>query len=375
MQKIVYYGRIDARFMSTWQKVHFMDELEHYGIQFCIFNPYVFRSWDEANSELVKFIKETNPVMFFTLIRSTKALYVSTVEAIKKLGIPTLFFVTDSLATPYEDKEIAKHFDLVWVTEPETKYLYDKWGINSFLAPYAANPFFFKPYPTDYKSAVCFIGRAHGSRANMINSLSAYNDVNIDIFDKYNDNDDIYKQQRGSVLKGFSTPTYKVLFNWCKYSVGRKMILSALKNRNKTNQMLVEEGTTINHFASIPFELIPQKYSEYKVALSSTSYHNTDVLKKPVGVINLRSFEIPMSGGLQICRYNSYLAEQFEEDKEIIFYRDSRELHSKAEYYIHRASNNEIADIKNAARKRAELDHTWYKRFEIAFNRFGIKFG
>ena len=358
--------------MATWQKVHFMDELEHYGFQFDIFNPYKYESWDEANEQLVKYVQNSRPVMFFTLIRTVKNLYVSTIEAIKKMGVPTLFFVADSLATPYEDRELAQHFDLVWITEPETKYLYDRWGIKTFLAPYAANPFAFRPVECGYKPSVCFIGRAHGSRANMINTLAEDKNVEIDIFDK--NNTDIHKELSGSILNGYTPSALQTFWNYCRYDVGRKMLWSSFLNRFVSKQNLVVDIPNVHHLNSLPFEDISKVYSEYRLALSSTSYHNTDVLKNPVGVINLRAFEIPMSGGLQICKYNPYLAEQFEEGKEIVFYRTDEELRSKSEYYLHKAKDREIAELKAAARKRAEGEHTWMKRFSIAFNEFEITY-
>lgn len=360
--------------MSTWQKVHFMNELEHYGFIFDIFNPFMYNSWDEANEKLIRYVKNNRPAMFFTVMRSARLLYTSTIDAIKQLGVPTLFFVTDSLATPYEDKEVALHFDLVWITEPATRYLYNKWGVNTMLAPYAANPFAFKPFKVNYKDAVCFIGRAHGSRANMINSLAALSDIVIDVFDKGNDNDDENKRLAGNRLKGYMTPKYKMLYNWSRYSVGRKMLWSAFLKNTISKGKGLGEPSNVNHMQSLSFDEIPKIYSMYKLSVSSTSYHNTDVLNNPVNVINLRSFEIPMSGGLQFCRFNPYLAEQFEEDKEIIFYRTTEEMHSKADYYIHKSNNLEINALKEAARKRAEHEHTWMKRFEIAFKEFGIKY-
>lgn len=370
MQRILYFGGLGASFMATWQKIHFMDELEHYGFYFDIFNTNKYDSWDEANKDLVKYVKESHPVMFFTLVRSSKNLYVSSIEAIKKIGVPTLFFVADSLATPYEDKEIARHFDLVWITEPETKYLYDRWGIKTFLAPYAANPYAFKPIACGYKPAACFIGRAHGSRANMINSLAEDNSIQIDIFDK--NNNDIHKALPGSNLKSYTPPSYQTFLNYSRYPIGRKMLWSSFLNRFVKKQNVVKESHNIQHLDSVPFDEISRVYSEYRLALSSTSYHNTDILRNPVDVINLRAFEIPMSGGLQICRYNSFLAEQFEEGKEIIFYRSEEELISKVKYYLHMAKDSEIAGIKVASRMRAESDHTWMKRFGIAFDIFGI---
>ena len=62
-------------------------------------------------------------------------------------------------------------------------------------------------------------------------------------------------------------------------------------------------------------------YSKYSLALSMPEARNTGVLKKPINVVRLRNFEIPMCAGLQITRYYEELAELFESEKEIVFYR------------------------------------------------------
>ena len=124
----------------------------------------------------------------------------------------------------------------------------------------------------------------------------------------------------------------------------------------------------------MPFDELNRIYSSYALSLASTSARNTDILREPVGVVNLRAFEIPMAGGLQFCRYNEELAGYFEEDKEIVFYRDNLDLIEKANYYTKRASDAEIAKIKKAARIRAEGEHTWWHRFVKAFDILGIKY-
>ena len=80
-----------------------------------------------------------------------------------------------------------------------------------------------------------------------------------------------------------------------------------------------------------------------------------------------------MSGGIQICKYNPELAEYFEEDKEIVFYRDNEELVDKARYYSLEASESAIRKMKEAARRRAEKEHSWWNRFSLAFDKLGIK--
>ena len=95
-------------------------------------------------------------------------------------------------------------------------------------------------------------------------------------------------------------------------------------------------------------------------------------LKIPLKIINLRAFEVPMSGGLNICKYNSELASYFEEGKEIIFYHDNDELVDKVVYYTTKASDSELYSMKRSARFRAENEHTWWKRFCIAFEILGL---
>ena len=117
-----------------------------------------------------------------------------------------------------------------------------------------------------------------------------------------------------------------------------------------------------------------QNYAKYALALSGTSVRNTDILDNNVPFINLRSFEIPAAYGLQICRYNSELAEYFEEDKEIIFYHNDQELREKVNFYLHPSRESLIMDMKKASRDRLLKEHTWHERFKIVFKKMGLKF-
>ena len=81
-----------------------------------------------------------------------------------------------------------------------------------------------------------------------------------------------------------------------------------------------------------------------------------------------------MSGGLALCKYNPELAEYFSEGKEILFYQTNDELIEKARYYTEKASDDELARMKEAARTRAEQDHTWWKRFSAAFDALGLAY-
>ena len=138
-----------------------------------------------------------------------------------------------------------------------------------------------------------------------------------------------------------------------------------------TTELLKNDFLHLN--PSVPFEQIPIIYSEAALALASTSTGHTDILSNPLKIINLRNFEIPMSGGIEICKYCEELSQYYEENKEIIFYKTDEELIDKAIYYTTKAKDSELQSIKQAARKKSENEHSWTIRFNTVFNRLGIK--
>lgn len=80
-----------------------------------------------------------------------------------------------------------------------------------------------------------------------------------------------------------------------------------------------------------------------------------------------------MCGGLQFASYNEELASYFEEDKEIVLYRSKEEMLDKAKFYLDSSHSNQVMNMKVAARKRAENEHTWNIRFTKVFENLGLK--
>jgi spore maturation protein CgeB len=74
-----------------------------------------------------------------------------------------------------------------------------------------------------------------------------------------------------------------------------------------------------------------------------------------------------MSGGLQFTSYNEEIASYFDEDKEIVLYHNKEEMIDKAKFYLDPKHEKLVNTMKIAARKRAERDHTWTKRFDHIF--------
>lgn len=368
--KIFYFAPERKRIMDKWQHIHFLDELSRHGIQIDLFNPLYCRSWEEANEITIKKIREGNYDLFFTGVCRKEVLFIETLQEIKRTGCPTLCIRYDNLVIPFNDKGLAPFYDLVWLTAIETKHLYDKWGVKTCFAPYAANPFTFNYSELPLQHRVCFIGTPYGSRSRMINKLSQAG-VETTVF--YGGK---VKQMDDSILKAnINVPTDSFvvsIINRLKFSQGRTLLKGSLKNK-LMGKCIIQENSFLEKENAVPFEELSSKYSEYSLSLASTSAHHTDVLNSPVKIINLRNFEIPMSGGVEICRYNYELSQYYEDGKEILFYESNEELVEKARYYTRKAADKEIYMIKQAARKRSENEHTWYHRFNKVLNELNIK--
>ena len=156
------------------------------------------------------------------------------------------------------------------------------------------------------------------------------------------------------------------------YPVGRKLLYAAAKQRLSKAAQLDARAQSLTTKPGVPCEEISNVYANYALSLSSTAARNTGILRQPVSIINLRSFEVPMCGGIQFCQYNEELADYFEENKEILFYRSEEEMIDKARFYLRPEQSQARMAIRQAARKRAEAEHTWFCRFSKAFDLLGL---
>jgi len=246
--------------------------------------------------------------------------------------------------------------------------MFIRWGANGIFNPYAANPYFFKPQYEYEIEKITFIGTPYGSRVNMLNLLTE-NQINVCLYATLSSG-----SQNGNKSKKRILDYLKPGYNLMKFNIGRKVILGAMMQKLFISDKLDIGNVHLKIKPSAKLDELSTLYSNYALSLSSTAARNTAVLKKPINIVNLRSFEIPMCGGLQICSYFDELAEYFEEDKEIVFYRSKEEFIEKVKFYLKPENKNIRMKIKQAARKRAENEHTWFCRFKKVFDYFELKY-
>ena len=370
--KLLYYFPERNVIMHKWQRYHFLNELEHHNVNVDIFNPLTFSSIEEANVAVCQQASSGQYDLFLTNFCNPEMVYPETLIRMKEMGIPTLSYRGDNLVMPYNDKVLAKYFDLVWLTAKETQYLYDKWGAKTIFAPYAANPFVFQYIESaPLERSICFVGRPYGSRSIMLNALTD-NQISTNLF--YGNvalPAEFETEDIRIGIVGFNP--IKTIINRFRFTQGRKLIMGSIKNRLAGQTAIKESPFVIKHDGVLPNK-ISGLYSKFALSVASTSAGHTDSLKKPLKIINLRNFEIPMSGGIEICRYNQELAAYYEEEKEIVFYRSNEEFIDKAKYYTQKASDSEIVSIRRAARERSVKEHTWFHRFKKCFDELGLKY-
>ena len=358
----------DESFGLQWHYFHYIEELKHYGVEFEIFNIKNMPS-EDFESPMVQILKErAKEFSFFFTGLNDGQLSVQTIKFIKSLGIPTVLICFDNLSIPYAHRKLAPHFDLVWLTSYETEPLFRRWGSHTVVLPYAANPYRFLRSSDEEIPCVGFIGKLYGARRDKIKILSDHSIPTR-----------IYADQSNNGEEGWSQP--KILFldkissGWnllskkkslMLFDEGRVLIRGDIK---KAFTRGIHERTKLKEcvqfLPSPSFEDMIKLYTSFSLSIGITEVWNTYLLNTPLYKLHLRTFEIPMCGGLQITHRTKELEGYFTDNKEIIMYDSEEEMIDKMKYYLHDSHRAQRQQLKQAARMRAEKDHCWKNRFEI----------
>lgn len=361
---ILYFFKNYDNMMYKWQYYHIVSEMKMHGCCIHIFSPLNYDSKEEANLRLLDEIRNKQYQLFMTCLTGYD-LWPDTLKEIKKIGIPTLLFCPDNLVAPYNHRSIAPLFDLVWLTSKETEYLFNRWGAKTVFLPYAANPYFLFPTKRHGEEMlrVGFIGTLHGSRIDRVNKLLA-GGVPVTVHSKSLSN-------TSKILSASPREYLKKIASQIKYPIGRKLVYAAIMDKLYHREIYDPNGL-LEFQNVVPLTRLAETNGKYALMLSVTDADSTGILKKPVPIVNLRNFEIPMSGGLQFTTYTEEMASYFEDEKEIVFCQSRGEYIDKAKFYL-RESNAQLRQkMRLAARKRAEAEDTWYCRFTVVFDKLGI---
>ena len=366
MRIFYFFKELDTP-MYQWQRTNFIDELQRGGHEVITFNPLDYDTIEEANIIVLNKVNQYKHIDFFFTCDDQDTIYPDTIEVIGKKGIPTCLICWDNLELPYKQKKIAPLFDLVWITSWETQYLFEKWNCKKIIfQTYAANPFTY--YSTEVQNhipAVGFIGSPYGSRTNKINDLLSSGiscSLYSDSFFNKGYNTSIGRKKKVDVIDVLIKAS-----RYMRFQIGRKVLYSTIMNKLKTHSALNTSSEFVSLNKSVSHDEMCRLYSSLTLSLNISELRDTYILRNPIPKIHLRTFEIPMCGGLQFTSYNEEIAKYFEDGKEIVLYNSPEEMIDKAKYYLDPKKSSLVEKMKHAARKRAEEEHTWTKRFDNIF--------
>lgn len=372
--RIFYYFLEYPTPMYQWQRLGPIGELESAGHEVITFNPAPYPTLAEATEAALEALGDAGPIDLFMTCDDQDTIHTSVIEAASARGIPTVLICWDNIELPYKQRRIAPLFDLVWLTSAETAYLFERWGCRQTLfMPYAANPLVYTPRRGEQPiRRVGFIGSPYGSRTNKLNALTA-GDIPVSVYSNALVSKG-YNQSFGTGRKKFDPLDILVKASrYMRFPIGRRVFAAAILNKLKPGARLDTASPLLEGHASVEFDEMCRLYSAHTLSLNISELRDTYVLRHPIHKLHLRTFEIPMCGGLQFTSRTSELLTYFDEGTEIITYSSDEEMVDKARYWLSPERDSTVARMKEAARTRAAACHTWTARFDRIFAALGLK--
>lgn len=220
----------------------------------------------------------------------------------RRIDIPIVIFVTNLVGRPYSAK--MSIFANLWYVNANAESLIRNYKVNNLIYEgMAANPNIFYPVKSEKKYDISFFGRFYGDRSYWLN-----------------------------IIKDFCSK------NDIRYYF------------------------PLGHGENLPwsFEDINKLYNQSKINLS---FAQRELIKGKIKRrVNLRTFEICMSGNFQLMQYTPCIEEYFEIGEEIVCWKNKKELFEKILYYLE--NEDEREKIAKKGYQRAIQNHTWSERLE-----------
>lgn len=300
-----------------------------------------------------------------------------TINTIKSMGIKTVNWFCNGSYQFYLVAELAPHYN--WCLVPEKFRLKDyiAKGANPIYCQEAANPKIYKPYDLPVEFDVTFVGQAYGDRPARIKHLL---DQGIDVR--------VWGHgwQNHAPPESQATGQFPSNRSQRALRIGRKLLTPQgwLAVGGRLKRLLgnngVNAGAQYEPRVTLPASILGgilsdqelvQMYSRSKINLGFSTCGDTHKTEERILQIRLRDFEVPMSGGFYMVEYMDELEEFFDIGREIVCYTDGQDLADKIKYYLRHDSERE--KIRQAGYERCLREHTWRKRFEMAFAKMELQ--
>lgn len=368
-------------------------DLGHDVVEFQYDLSETFRNLDPSIVEQREFIQKNRPKVTKELLRQIKAAHAlkpvdlffsyfydacvlpEAIEEIKAMGIKTVNWYCNGSYQLHLVSEIAPHYD--WCLVPEKFRIKDyiAMGANPIYCQEAANPNIYKPYDLPTEFDVTFVGQAYGERPAYIKYLLDHG-VDVRVWG-YGWRECFSEQTQSSTRRRSLDILQKTLTLQSWLALARRF--NRIVGMGMKDDQFCRSDSQRQERISLPKEILGgplsdtemiKMYSRSKINLGFSTCGNTHESEERIVQIRLRDFEVPMSGGFYMVEYMEELEEFYDIGKEIVCYTCPEDLVDKIKYYLRHDTERE--KIRLAGRERCLRDHTWHKRFELAFRQMGL---
>lgn len=345
--KIIYsglkYDYCDPKRGLSFEHVNFYETLARMEGVDVIYFPYerlLEVGRDAMNQELLDLVKKEKPDIFFAVM-FTDELNKDVLDEIKKCTTSLAWFCDDHWRFDNYSRFYAPHFTWVATTYSKAPEKYKKIGYNNAIhSQWACNDFIYKPIhnidaPIDYKYEVSFVGQKNSAREKIINKIKDAG-INIQAFGNGWDNGRVTQQQ---------------------------MIDIFCRSKINLNLNPPQSGYDLKSFGRLFFRRSSNKY-----VLDFWNFFGNigEWFGKRVPMIKARPFEISGCGGFVISGLGDGIEYYYQENKEMVFYKNTDDLIEKIKFY---STSREIDAIRKAGYERTIKEHTYKQRFNDIFNK------
>jgi len=328
-----------------------------------------------VNGMFLKCVKKAHhekPIDLFFSYFYSSVVYPETIQEIRRWGILTVNYSCNNIPQFDLVEEIAPYFDFCMVPEEKALDSFHKVGARPVHIQMAANPRYYHPVNCSQEFDAIFLGQCYADRAEMIRFLS---DQGIDVrvwglgwrrrhrVDPFLAKLHLDRKRIKKLLKKLSCwEGWMTLFESNVPLMGKAM--------QKEDPRFLEGIPLERRGPPLPFDEMVRMYSRSRISLGFLSLYPTPDSARSIKPIRQREFEAPMSGAFYLTEYLPELERYYEIGKEIVCYRDKKELAEKVKYYLSHPEERER--IRQAGYARALKEHTWEHRFQELFRLIGV---
>lgn len=298
---------------------------------------------DKMNKELRELIDKEKPDILFALMFTDQLKKEVIGDISKNTNCQTIaWFCDDSWRFDNYSKYWAPHFNWVTTTNSQAPAKYNKIGYKNVIkTQWACNHFLYRPLNLPKIYDVTFVGQPHGNRKKIIEKIKKAG-INIKCWGRGWPAGRISQEE---IIRIFSQS--KINLNLTKSSGNislKELAKFFLKRKNNKSIQIDNPRHWIDNFKSF--------------------------LGKRREQIKGRNFEIPGCGGFLITGDADNLRDYYEDGKEIVIYKDTKDLIEKIKYYLEHDEEREA--IAKAGYEHTLRDHTYEKRFNEIFKTIGL---